>query len=333
MPPTPPPNGPDAPARPTTATDGAVKRAGKGIREQKVDQDRRIRELTTLYAINGIVERPGISVDEILQEVAVILPAGWLHPEDVAARITVNCQEYGSAGFIETPWRQECRIVVHGRAAGKIEVCYRHEQSGADTAPHLVDERRLIDAVAGRIGRIIERVQAEEVIGRSEEKYRLLFEQMLESYTLYEVVRDGDGNPVDYRIVELNEKAAGVFGRRRDELVGRRLFDIFPAIREGARALYGEVAETGVPTRRRLQEPKTGRWYDLHIYRPQAGRLVVTGQEITEQKRAELALQESEARFRGIFEQAGTGIVLIDPQGRISRANPAFVRMFGYGED
>ncbi|MDN5340022.1 MAG: hypothetical protein PWQ30_1131 [Euryarchaeota archaeon] len=309
------------------------RRVEEMLREQQIALDNRVRELATLYAVSGVIERPGNSVDDVLRDVAVILPFGWPHPGDAAARIVVDGREYQSAGFVETPWRQESPIVVRGRIVGRVEVCYRNPRSEDGGAPFFAGERRLIDSVAGRLGRVIERMQANEALGRSEEKYRLLFERMLESYTLYEVIRDDDGNPVDYRISELNEKAAEVFGRSREELVGQQLFDVFPAIAKGARALYGEVARTGLPMRRRLQEPRTGRWYDLQIYRPRPGMLAVTGQDITEQKRAELALQKSEERFRGIFEQAGTGIALIAPDGRIMEANPAFVRMFGYDED
>ncbi|MDD2472587.1 MULTISPECIES: PAS domain S-box protein [unclassified Methanoculleus] len=333
-PPTTPPDKSEGPDRSAIADDATDRQRAQEetLRDQKTDQDRRIRELTTLYAISGIAERPGISIDEVLTEVAAILPAGWPNPEDVVARVVVDGREYRSAGFTETPWRQESPLTIHGRVAGRVEVCHRHGQPREDEIPLLANGRHLLDAVAGRLGRIIDQIQADEALGRSEERYRLLFEQMLESYTLYEVVRDDDGSPVDYRLVELNEKAAEVFGRGREELIGRRLFTIFPAIAEGARALYGEVSETGIPAQRRLQEPRTGRWYDLHIFRPQEGRLVVTGQDITEQKKVELALQKSEERFRGIFEQAGTGIALIDPTGRITEVNPAFLCMFGYGE-
>ncbi len=307
--------------------------AEEALRERQADLDNRVRELTIFYAMTGIVERPGITLDAILREVAAILPGGWHHPVDAAARITVDGQVYASSGFCETAWRQESRIVVHGKTVGRVEVCYRHEQPREDEGPFLVSERLLLDAVAERLGRIIERVRADEGLRRSERKYRLLFEQMLEGYTLYEVVQDEEGRPVDYRLIEVNVNAARVFGRSQEDLVGRMLFDLFPAIREGARALYGEVAETGIPVQRRLQNPGTGRWYELNIYRPQPGRLAVTGQDITEQKMAEVALRESERRFRGIFEQAGTGIALIDPAGRITETNPAFTRMFGYDED
>ena len=281
-----------------------------------------------LHAPSGIMERSGVSVDELLRVTAAILPVGWLDPEDAAVRITVEGREYRSTGFVEASPRQESSILVHGRVAGRVEISHREGEEF-----FLPDGHSVADAVAARLGRILEQVQPDGNSGRNEESYRLLYEQMLESYTLYEVVRDGDGNPVDYRIVELNEKAADLFSRNRDGLIGRRLFEVFPAIREGARIIYGEVAERGVPVRRRLQEPGSGRWYDLYIFRPEPGRLAVVGQEITRQKKAERALQESEERFRGVFEQVGTGIALIDPEGRIRDANPAFVRVFGYSED
>ncbi|MDV2482135.1 PAS domain S-box protein [Methanoculleus sp. Wushi-C6] len=295
-----------------------------------VDLIGRTKNSGVLRAVSSIVEWSGVSLDETLRVAAAVLPAGWLSPEDAAVRITVEGREYLSPDFTETPWRRESPILVRGRTVGKVEVYCRHERCLDGGGPVLADGRRLIDAVGARLGRIVEQVQAAAV---SEERYRFLYEQMLESYTLYEVVRDSEGNPVDYRIVELNEKAAGVFCRGREELVGRRLFDVFPAISEGARDLYGEVAERGAPMRRRLQEPGSGRWYDLYIFRPEAGRLAVVGQEITGQKKAEQALRESEERFRGIFEQAGTGIALIDPEEWIREVNPAFVRIFGYSEE
>lgn len=56
--------------------------------------------------------------------------------------------------------------------------------------------------------------------------------------------------------------------------------------------------------------------------------------EITERKLTELALRESEARFRIIFERAGLGIALLDKSGRIRESNPALERMLGYsGEE
>ena len=54
--------------------------------------------------------------------------------------------------------------------------------------------------------------------------------------------------------------------------------------------------------------------------------------DITDRRGAEESLRESEMKFRGIFEWAGMGISLVDPEGRILETNPAFRRMLGYSE-
>ncbi len=53
---------------------------------------------------------------------------------------------------------------------------------------------------------------------------------------------------------------------------------------------------------------------------------------ILQARRAQVALRESEARFRGIFEQAAMGIALIDMNGHLLYSNSALQKMLGHGE-
>ncbi len=55
--------------------------------------------------------------------------------------------------------------------------------------------------------------------------------------------------------------------------------------------------------------------------------------DITERKRAEEALRESEERFRGIFDHAAIGIAITDLEGRFQACNPAYCRMLGYTQE
>ena len=64
----------------------------------------------------------------------------------------------------------------------------------------------------------------------------------------------------------------------------------------------------------------------------QVVRLFGTAMDITDRKKAEIALQESEQRFRAVFEQAAIGIVKVWPDGHILKANPGFCNIVGYSE-
>lgn len=62
-------------------------------------------------------------------------------------------------------------------------------------------------------------------------------------------------------------------------------------------------------------------------------RAIGTIQDLTERRRAELALEESRERFRRVFLSAATGIAITDVDGRFLETNEAFRRMLGYDED
>ncbi|HLK69189.1 MAG TPA: PAS domain S-box protein [Bryobacteraceae bacterium] len=68
-------------------------------------------------------------------------------------------------------------------------------------------------------------------------------------------------------------------------------------------------------------------WTNIHL---EDGRWVGIGQDITERKRAEQMLRESEERFRAIYEHGRMGIAVGDLAGRLLFANPVFERILGY---
>lgn len=75
-----------------------------------------------------------------------------------------------------------------------------------------------------------------------------------------------------------------------------------------------------------------GTWFAVHAY-PSPDGLSVYFQDITERKRAQEALQESEARFRRLFESNIIGIMFANLSGNITMANNAFLQMVGYTQE
>jgi signal transduction histidine kinase len=129
----------------------------------------RVKELDCLYGIADLVERPGIPLEGILQGTVALIPGACLRPENVCARITVEGQEFRTSGFRETPRRLASSIVVREEQIGIVEVYHlaetpRHEEQ------LVTAKKALFKAIAERLGRIIERKQAEEQARRQREQ-------------------------------------------------------------------------------------------------------------------------------------------------------------------
>jgi PAS domain S-box-containing protein len=127
----------------------------------------RLKELGALYWLSKLVETPGMTIDKILEGLVEILRAAWQYPEITYSRVALGRIEFRSDNYSDTAWKQSERIVVHGEAEGILEVGYLEYMPGEYEGPFLKEERRLIGAIAERLGRIVERTRAEEELQRS----------------------------------------------------------------------------------------------------------------------------------------------------------------------
>jgi len=122
----------------------------------------RVKELTCLYGIAQIAGRPGLSLEEVLQDIVEHLPAAWQYPEATLARLVLDGVSYTTSDFPANCQKQSADIFVNGKPRGFIEVGYVEQRPELDEGPFLKEERNLIDEVARQIALIVERRQAEE---------------------------------------------------------------------------------------------------------------------------------------------------------------------------
>lgn len=122
----------------------------------------RVKELTCLYGIAQIVEQAPILLKEILRRIVELLPPAWQYPEITAARIILDGDSYVTPGFRQSRYQQSANIVVGGRQRGVVEVAYLEEKPELEAGPFLVEEEKLIDAVAREVALIVERKEATE---------------------------------------------------------------------------------------------------------------------------------------------------------------------------
>ena len=157
----------------------------------------------------------------------------------------------------------------------------------------------------------------------------------LDGVVAYSAVRNSEGNIVDFQWLLINPAAEKFYGLLLNEIVGKNLLAELSQFRNnGLFDLYVSVVETGETVDGEFSyehERDTIVWLHIVAVKLNDG-LAVTFRNITDRKRAEIALRDSEERFRAIFEQAAVGIAKTALCGQFMRVNPGFCQIVRYAE-
>jgi hypothetical protein len=112
----------------------------------------RAKELNCLYQVDEQLNRADAPADEIFRGVLKAIPSGYQYPGVCQARLLVEDAVYQPPGFQKTPWVQQAEVVLQGAELGRVEVYYTQPMPRSDEGPFLKEERKLIEAIAERIG-------------------------------------------------------------------------------------------------------------------------------------------------------------------------------------
>lgn len=138
----------------------------------------RTKELQCIYGISRIRDKQKATLENILQGIVDLIPGSWQYPEVARGRAVIGEREFRTRDFRPGLDRQVRDIRVYGRKEGFLEVVYLRKKPPADEGPFLTSERKLLDVIAERMGRIIEHRRAEAEAQASNRRLRELLEHV-----------------------------------------------------------------------------------------------------------------------------------------------------------
>ena len=244
---------------------------------------------------------------------------------------------------------QHCYTLIHGTdgppnfcphrttiSSGKPAWTEMQDQSSGKfynvfTSP-LLDSEGLVCGCVQTMQDITERKRAEKALKESEEKFRGLFNNAADVIAVV---------GLDGTILELNDKFEEESGYKREEVIGKTIFNCGLLTESSAARMLSQVEELlqdGEPPLFEIEGVgKAGAIipFELRAVPVLKDRTVVALQailrNISERKQAEEKLRLSEERFRSLVENAPYGLTIVKSDHSIEYVNPRFTQIFGYG--
>ncbi len=144
---------------------------------------------------------------------------------------------------------------------------------------------------------ITARRRAEFALRDSEDRYRNLFETMMDGFALHEIVCDAEGAPIDYVFLEVNTAFETLTGLKREDIIGKRVREVVSAIEPFWIKTYGEVALTGKSARFTQFSAALGKHFEVVVFSPAYGQFAAIFEDATELKEMQLKLEEANRRL------------------------------------
>ena len=174
---------------------------------------------------------------------------------------------------------------------------------------------------------ITEKKLVQEALRESEGRYRTLFEATEEG--VFIISEAG-------RVIDINQACRKLFGfKKTDDLNGYYASDFYVS-QEHRRAFVKAIHQKGFvhtfeATYRRFNGTSFQGVVSATLQRDDQGRPLFMGiiRDMTERRKAEGALRESELKYRSLIETTDTGFVILDERGKVVDANPNYVRLTG----
>ena len=172
--------------------------------------------------------------------------------------------------------------------------------------------------------------QSHNALLKSEERYRGLFNHMVEGFA-YCQMEYNNGQAIDWIYIAVNAAFEKLTGLR--DVAGRRATELLPGIREKDPELfdiYSRVSQTGNPEKFEMLVQTLNAWFSVSVYSPEKGIFVAVFDVITDRKRAENEKRLHQEELERFFDLVPDMICIAGADGYFKKLNHAWEKILGY---
>jgi len=183
-----------------------------------------------------------------------------------------------------------CRDITERKAAQK-ELMEKHTELNAAYEQLTATEEELRENYN-------ELARSQEALRESGERFRALFDHMIEGLALHELVYDRDGNPAEYRILAVNDSFEKILGITRSAVLGKLSCEAYGVEAPPFLDRYAKVALTGEADRFESYVDPLKKHFHISAYSPKKGQFATIFEDITVRKNEERALRLADRKLQ-----------------------------------
>src|SRR3712207_5072763 len=204
-------------------------------------------------------------------------------------------------------------LIKEGRWAAAFVLQYLRPHEWSEVEVTLAQE------TAERTWAAVERARAEKALRESEVKYRSLFDSIDAGFCIFEMLYNEAGEAIDFRYIETNPAFDRQSGRKPQP--GQTMRELFPEAEDMWLKDYAEVARTGQAKRFIDFHADLDRWFDVFVFPTGNGenQLAALFSDVTDEKRSEAALRESEERLQKAISIETVGVLFRSEERRVGK--------------
>ncbi len=177
---------------------------------------------------------------------------------------------------------------------------------------------------------ITEKLKTQNELKQSEEKFRLLFEEMNNGMALFEVVFNEDYRPIDCKYLAVNSTFIKLMNVDQNEIIGNTLCQIDPDFDLVLLHKYFNVAINGEPIHFEYYDKALNKYFDIRTYSPIKNQFAVIYQDITDKKLAEKELEEKTKEINMFFSNSIDLLCIATMDGVFKRINQEWEKTLNY---